>query len=274
MVTPPASTSGRGRSPRVHKRTIIELHLEVLHECEAAEWQNVKDDYLQILVQEFMGGHKGHSSSLDARSTNQALSRNNVPSTESDGIDRCPPNEDNPDACSCMETTQLETDRAPPKEDNPDPWNCMENIKLDAEHNEDNGVSGQRTLGARGNIPSVEMKKDAWTKWVAQPHALMHIYGEEQWFQHLLNNVQEATATHKGEVPIADKGIAVEQVMATEDSVRDLPRSQPLHPQPYMKKPLTAKLWMLLLASVIHGCEIENIMQDRELYLDELLDTL
>ncbi|KJP84678.1 hypothetical protein AK88_05690, partial [Plasmodium fragile] len=78
--TQPASAAERRgqRPPRVHKRTIIELHLEVLNECEATEWENVKDDYLHILVEEFMGGHKGHSSSLHAPTTNEGLSGNNV----------------------------------------------------------------------------------------------------------------------------------------------------------------------------------------------------
>ncbi|KJP84924.1 hypothetical protein AK88_05444 [Plasmodium fragile] len=65
----------RRRQPRVHKRTIIELHLEVLNECEATVWENVKDDYWKIVVEEFaqdlMRDGKGHSSSLDAPSTNQ-----------------------------------------------------------------------------------------------------------------------------------------------------------------------------------------------------------
>ncbi|KJP84773.1 hypothetical protein AK88_05594, partial [Plasmodium fragile] len=104
----PAQRRRRGRRPpRVHKRTIIELHLEVLHECEAAEWENVKDDYLQILVEEFMGGNHGHSSSLDVCTPDDGLatqdSTTNTDSptrdkpTDSDGKDPCPPNEQDPD---------------------------------------------------------------------------------------------------------------------------------------------------------------------------------
>ncbi|KJP85112.1 hypothetical protein AK88_05251, partial [Plasmodium fragile] len=49
----PPSTSGSARPPRVHTRTIIELHLEVLNQCEATDWENVKEDYLQIVVKQF-----------------------------------------------------------------------------------------------------------------------------------------------------------------------------------------------------------------------------
>ncbi|KJP84844.1 hypothetical protein AK88_05523 [Plasmodium fragile] len=145
----------RRRQPRVHKRTIIELHLEVLHECEVAEWDTVQDDYLKILVEEFMGGNHGHSSSLDAPITNQALSRNNVastldPPTDSEQTDTCPPHDPDPWSCMetiqlatdpaasneddrwrCMETIQLATDPCAPNEHDPDPWSCMETIPLE-----------------------------------------------------------------------------------------------------------------------------------------------
>ncbi|KJP86098.1 hypothetical protein AK88_04289 [Plasmodium fragile] len=119
----------------LHPRTIIDIHLEVLNECEATEWENVKDDYLQIVVQEFaqdlMRDPIMCSSILDAPSTNQGLSGINGSSTvdppiDSDGIDPCRPNEDNPDPWSCMETIQLETDTS--ASNDPDPWNCMETI--------------------------------------------------------------------------------------------------------------------------------------------------
>ncbi|KJP89617.1 hypothetical protein AK88_00828 [Plasmodium fragile] len=307
MVTPPASTSGRGGSPRVHKRTIIELHLEVLNECEAAAWENVKDDYWKIVVQAFanelMRDAKGYSSSLDAPITNQDLSGNNVSSTDSAETDPCPPHD--PDPCSCMETAPLDTDPSPPNDDDPDPWSCMETIQLatdrspptaddpwscmetmqfetdpcppnaddpdpcscmehidlDAQHNahSDHGDAtsectqwinwidrhkhllqacttqpwflqltadwkqylrthmaatddnGNREFGQHGNGSSTQMKKDAWKKWVAKQHRQMSMYGPEEWFQHLLNTVQEETASHKREVPAVDTDLEVDK---------------------------------------------------------------
>ncbi|KJP85437.1 hypothetical protein AK88_04940 [Plasmodium fragile] len=163
---PPALTSARARPPRVHKRTIIELHLEMLNECEVAAWENVKDDYLHILVEAFMGDRNGHSGS-PASSSNHDSPGTNVastlhPSTDIDGIDPCSPhdcdscscmetiqlatdrsapNAADPDPCSCMETIQFATDTSPPTEDDPDPWRCMETIPLATDPcppNEDN----------------------------------------------------------------------------------------------------------------------------------------
>ncbi|KJP85615.1 hypothetical protein AK88_04728 [Plasmodium fragile] len=340
----------RRRPPRVHKRTIIELHLEVLHECEATAWENVKDDYLQIVVEEFaqdlMRDGNGYSSS-PASSSNHDSPGTNVSSTldppiDSDGTDPCPPhdpdpwtcmqtiqldqdpsppNEDNPDAWSCMETIQLATDPCPPNEE--DRWTCMEHIDLDAEQHahsdhgdatsectqwinwidrnkhilrdcttqpwfshlkadwkqyqrahmaehEHNGVSGQRTLGEAAILQMNKLR--LWKEWVAQQHRKMSTYSEQERFKHLLNNVQEETVSAKGDVPAVDTDFDVEHVMTAEDllQVRDLPCTQ-LHHAPHMTKPLTAKTWILILALVIEHCEVERSLQEKELYLDALL---
>ncbi|KJP87061.1 hypothetical protein AK88_03347 [Plasmodium fragile] len=122
----------------------------------------------------------------------------------------------------------------------------------------------------------MERKKlDLWKEWVAQQHRQMRMYGEAQWFQHLLNTVQQETVSQTREIPGVETHVEVEKVLGTEDilRVRDVPRTQ-LHPQPYMKTVLTAKTWILILALVIEQCELERSLQEKELYLDELLDKL
>ncbi|KJP86073.1 hypothetical protein AK88_04264 [Plasmodium fragile] len=126
-----------------------------------------------------------------------------------------------------------------------------------------------------GHIPSADMTKlRFWKEWVAQHHALMHIYGEQEWFQRLLNNVQDETVPQNGQAPIVENDLEVEKVTAAEDilSVRAVPRTQ-LHPQSYMQQPLTAKTCILLLALIIEECELECRLQEKELYVDALLQT-
>ncbi|KJP84862.1 hypothetical protein AK88_05507 [Plasmodium fragile] len=374
----PASTSARRRRPpRVHKRTIIELHLEVLNECEATEWENVKEDYLQILVEAFARALErdanGHSSFPNAPSTNQGLPGTNVtftmdPPTDADGTDACPPhdpdpwscmeniqlathpcapNEDDPDPCSametiplatcpsasneedrwnCMETIPLATEPCAPNADDPDPWSCMETIQLEEEgtpapfpsssdpgdatsacthwinwidrhkhmlractrqtwfnalkldwkqflreHMVPNGASGEHRKAA-----SMESKKHAWKEWVGKQHALMHIYSAQEWFKHLLETIEHETESQKGEVPGVETDLELEKVPAAEDMlrVRDVPRSQPLHEHYYQQKHLISKLWILILALVIQQCELECRLQEKELYVDDLLHKL
>ncbi|KJP85746.1 hypothetical protein AK88_04616 [Plasmodium fragile] len=313
----PASAAARRRRrpPRVHRRTIIDLHLEVLNECEAAAWEHVKDDYLQIVLQEFAqecaqelmreqdttNNILGVPTSHAALATHDATTR--APPTHTDGTDPCPPNEHEPDAWSCMDTMQLATDRSAPHysvlcavranaNSAPDhinwitwidrnkyllracttqPWflqlkaNWKQHVREHMAADEDHG---QRAFG---EVATLEMRKlRLWKAWVAKQHDLMNTYSEEQWFQHLLNSVEEETVPEKGDIH------GVEHVMAAEDMLRltHVPRSQPLHPQLYMTKPLTAQTWILILALVIEQCEIECRLQETELYVDDLLQQL
>ncbi|ANQ07759.1 SICA antigen [Plasmodium coatneyi] len=45
----------RGVDGRVCHRTIIDIHLEVLDECQKEDLHSTKEDFLKILVEEFMG---------------------------------------------------------------------------------------------------------------------------------------------------------------------------------------------------------------------------
>ncbi|KJP85048.1 hypothetical protein AK88_05318 [Plasmodium fragile] len=325
-------------------RTIIELHLEVLNECEVTEWENVKDDYLQILVEEFaqelMRDDDRNNNMLGVSTRSDGLSRNHVSSTDSKGTDPCP--DGDPDPCKCMDNIQFATDPCPPTADDPDPWSCMETIQLEEEQSpaltgpEDatsectqwinwidrnkyllrecttqpwflqlkaewkqylsqhwtDEVSAHREFGERGNMPSAEMKKvRLWKQWVSQQHRQMSTYTEEEWFQHLLNNVEEEKTEekwsqreqtlHVSNIPTAQEGAthAEAEPRAPENipftKVKEPEQQQDHHPELRHTEQLTAqKLWMLILASVIEECEIENIMQDRELYVDALLHKL
>ncbi|KJP85107.1 hypothetical protein AK88_05259 [Plasmodium fragile] len=327
----------RRRQPRVNRRTIIELHLEVLNECEATEWQHVKEDYLQILVQEFMGGNNGHSSFPDAPTTKQGLSGSNVSSTDSDGKDPCPRNEDDPDPCSCMETIQLEpgpcrphdpdawscmetiplaTDPSASNDEDYDPWSCMETIQLATDRcppNEDDRWNCMETIQlqtgpCRPNAEDrwncmetiqLDTAPDAhssprnecpipdhtnWINWIDRHKHIVRACTGQPWFNALKSEWKQHLRDHMvanedngvyGHSEFVDKDVEVEKAMAAEHMlrVRDLPRSQ-LHQPPHMKKRLTAKTWILLLALVIEQCELERNLQETESYVDDLLDKL
>ncbi|KJP85655.1 hypothetical protein AK88_04686 [Plasmodium fragile] len=328
--THPASTSGTGRPPRVHKRTIIELDLEVLHECEATEWESVKDDYLQIVVeecaQELMRDVDTNNSILHVPNSHASVTTHDSTTDHSTTLDSCRPNEEDPDPCKCTETILLATEPCRPTEEDPDPCSCMETIHTDTEQspstgcghatsectqwinwidrhkhilrecttqpwflqlkadwkqylrdhmaaNEDNGVSAHSEFGEAATLD--RKKLDAWKEWVSQQHRQMSMYGQEEWFKHLLNSVEAETVPGKRAVPGVATDVEVQQVMVAEDilRVKVVPWSQ-LHPQLYLNKPLCAKTWILLLALVIEQCEVDRSVQEKELYVDDLLEKL
>ncbi|KJP85439.1 hypothetical protein AK88_04942 [Plasmodium fragile] len=187
---PPASTSARARPPRVHKRTIIELHLEVLHECEVAAWENVKDDYLHILVEEFMAGHNTCTSSSnvctrdDGLATQDSTTNADSPTrdtpSDSEQTDPCRPH--NPDPWSCMEIIQLATDPCAPHDD--DRWSCMETIQLDhAQHRpSDNGDATSACT--------------QWINWIDHHKHLLHECMTQPWFNALKTEWKQYLREH------------------------------------------------------------------------------
>ncbi|KJP84962.1 hypothetical protein AK88_05401 [Plasmodium fragile] len=137
---PSSTCARRRRHPRVHKRTIIELHLEVLNECEVTEWENVKHDYLKIVVEQFardlQQDEETNNNILGVSTSNHGLPGTHVSSTldaptDADGTD--PSRHDEDDPWSCMENIQLATDPAASNHDDSDPWSCMETIRLAAD---------------------------------------------------------------------------------------------------------------------------------------------
>ncbi|KJP85648.1 hypothetical protein AK88_04720, partial [Plasmodium fragile] len=182
----PASTSARGqRPPRVHKRTIIELHLEVLHECEATEWENVKDDYLQILVeafaQELMRDEATNNNILVVSTADQGPPGINVSSTvdtptDADGTHTSPPNDEDPDPWSCMQHIQLETDPCLPHEQDPDPWKCMETIHLEQQTSHSQPAATNAT-SAPDHIN--------WITWIDRNKHLLRACTGQPWFLQL-----------------------------------------------------------------------------------------
>ncbi|KJP84680.1 hypothetical protein AK88_05688 [Plasmodium fragile] len=224
-------------------------------------------------------------------------------------------NEEHPDPWKCMESIQLDDEQTRPSDHGDETAACTHWInwiartkhllracttqpwflQLQAEWKQyyqqhaENGVYGQRALGEAANPPM--HKLDAWNGWVAQQHALMHIYGAEEWFQHLLNSVEEENTEETGsqrEQTLNANNIPTAQELATDaEAQKRAPANIPLtrvkdpeqqhhhHPHLLHTEHLTAhKLWMLILAAVIEECELEHSMQDRELYLDALLEQL
>ncbi|KJP85190.1 hypothetical protein AK88_05184 [Plasmodium fragile] len=343
----------RRRHPRVHKRTIIELHLELLNECEATAWENVKDDYLQIVVQEFaqefaqdlMRDEETNNNILDVSTSHASVTTHDsttdhsttADSTTDDSKTRDPtetdtfsPNEDDP--WSCMESIHTATEQSPATgpEDatsyctqwitwmernkhilracTTQPWflqltaDWKQYLLAHMAANDDNVVSAHREFRDAATVPMMKLR--LWKEWVAQQHELMNIYGEEAWFQYLWSNIaQSGVVTEEDGMPeqirtvegvshihtvdekpttfVTDQGPPVEKELKVEGAleggsalkVRHLPQQQ-LHPQPYMKKRLTATIWMLLLALIIEECELECRLQQTQLYVDELLHKL
>ncbi|CAI7718662.1 STP1 protein [Plasmodium vivax] len=233
------------------KKTIIDIHLEVLDECQKDQWELNKRDFHEIILDEFMKDANivcSHTSYSDSIITNMCNNEEIVKK-------------------KTLWVKWIERNKSTLEECKNENWFNMLKIEWKQAHNEylqKIEESEQSQLNERKNIPLIEMQKDIWRQWVAKQHKLMEMYSEKEWFMYLLKCVEEEP--NELETENSNENVSLTNLEELE--------KQKLYQQLYKKKQLTAKLWMLILALVVEECEIEDNTNDKELYLDSFLQNL
>ncbi|SCA59940.1 Pvstp1, putative [Plasmodium vivax] len=233
------------------KKTIIDIHLEVLDECQKDQWELNKRDFQEIILDEFMKDANivcSHSSYNDSIITNMCNS-------EEIGKEKT------------LWVNWIERNKGTLEECKNEIWFNM----LKSEWKQEQYIylqkieeSEQSQLNEKKNIPLIEMQKDIWRQWVAKQHKLMEMYSEKDWFMHLLKCVEE----EPNELETENSNEKVSLINLDELE------KQKLYQQLYKKKQLIAKLWILILSLVVEECENEDNINDKELYLDSFLQNL
>nr|CAB96701.1 Pvstp1 [Plasmodium vivax] len=233
------------------KKTIIDIHLEVLDECQKDQWELNKGDFQEIILDEFM---------KDANIVCSHLSNNdpiitNMCNSEEIGKEKT------------LWVNWIERNKGTLEECKNEIWfNMLKSEWKQEQHEYLQKIeeSEQSQLNEKKNIPLIEMQKDIWRQWVAKQHKLMEMYSEKEWFMYLLKCVEEEP--NELETENSNENVSLTNLEELE--------KQKLYQQLYKKKQLTAKLWMLILALVVEECEIEDNTNDKELYLDSFLQIL
>ncbi|GAB69462.1 Pvstp1, partial [Plasmodium cynomolgi strain B] len=289
---------------RRRKTIIIDIHLEVLDEFQTQDRELTREDFLQIIVDEFMqherefleGKHTvgGHSSNHDSWRTGSI--EMNMRNRDEIGIEKILPwnvhgNVNSNLNCDVKLNTNwidwIQRNKGFLEECKHQPWfhalkaewkqEQHEYIQREYGKIEESGKmaeSTQNPLSAfheKNDIPFIEMQKGLWRQWVSKQHKLMDMYKEQDWFMNLLNDIEEKEVE---EVLTVEEAVEVEVVGEEEVlGVEELEKQQ-LYQEFHKRKQLVAKLWMLILALVIEECEMEDNIHDKELYLDSLLQNL
>ncbi|CAG9482899.1 unnamed protein product [Plasmodium vivax] len=233
------------------KKTIIDIHLEVLDECQKDQWELNKRDFHEIILDEFMKDANivcSHTSYSDSIITNMCNNEEIVKK-------------------KTLWVKWIERNKSTLEECKNENWFNMLKIEWKQAQNEylqKIEESEQSQLNERKNIPLLEIQKNIWRQWVAKQHKLMEMYSEKYWFMHLLKCVEEEP--NELETENSNENVSLINLEELE--------KQKLYQQLYKKKQLIAKLWMLILALVVEECEIEDNTNDKELYLDSFLQIL
>ncbi|CAG9485286.1 unnamed protein product [Plasmodium vivax] len=233
------------------KKTIIDIHLEVLDECQKGQWELNKGDFIEIIMDEFMKDEK--------------IIYNNLSSSDSIGANMC--NSEEIAKQKILWNHWMENHKYTLEMHKNETWfNTLkaEWKKEQHEYLQKIEESKESELNERKNIPLLEIQKDIWRQWVSKQHKLMEMYKEKDWFKNLLKCIEEEPNELETENPVENISLTNLEELET----------QKLYQELYKKKQLIAKLWMLILLLVVEECEIEDNINDKELYLDRFLESL
>ncbi|SBS95258.1 STP1 protein [Plasmodium ovale curtisi] len=176
----------RGGKKNDHK-TIIDIHMELLNECKNDSWELNKNDFLEICLEEFIG----EKNKIYANLENTALLTKNISIRNPTEVttllwdkwtETYIPILGNFKRGNAFKLLQYQ-------------WKKEEKAYLEKIQSENN------ILDEKNKIPSVDLKKDIWRKWIKKQATLIQQYKKEQWFKSLVEQIEDVSDEYKkGEI--------------------------------------------------------------------------
>ncbi|KMZ87935.1 Pvstp1 [Plasmodium vivax Brazil I] len=227
-------------------KTIVEIHMEVLEECKREEWELIREDFLEIVLQEFM---KNESDTCESTSSNDLIGEDSHNSDEmyiQKHLWHTWEDEHKHIFDKLKEKTWFHS--------------LKKEWKREQEGLQENELSECDQLNGEQYVPFIERQKCVWAKWVSKQRIRMEQYAEVGWFDKLIEQYQKETNHY---VEKATNNTSAPKVNKTKHEA-DNHESCVL-----TKKELITKVWMLILMMVLDECKEEDDLQNRELYLDD-----
>ncbi|KMZ81782.1 Pvstp1 [Plasmodium vivax India VII] len=227
-------------------KTIVEIHMEVLEECKREEWELIREDFLEIVLQEFM---KNESDTCESTSSNDLIGADSHNSDEmyiQKHLWHTWEDEHKHIFDKLKEKTWFHS--------------LKKEWKREQEGLQENELSECDQLNGEQYVPFIERQKCVWGKWVSKQRIRMEQYAEVGWFDKLIEQYQKETNHY---VEKATNNTSAPKVNKTKHEA-DNHESCVL-----TKKELITKVWMLILMMVLDECKEEDDLQNRELYLDD-----
>ncbi|KNA00963.1 hypothetical protein PVNG_03070 [Plasmodium vivax North Korean] len=220
--------------------------MEVLEECKREEWELIREDFLEIVLQEFM---KNESDTCESTSSNDLIGEDSHNSDEmyiQKHLWHTWEDEHKHIFDKLKEKTWFHS--------------LKKEWKREQEGLQENELSECDQLNGEQYVPFIERQKCVWGKWVSKQRIRMEQYAEVGWFDKLIEQYQKETNHY---VEKATNNTSAPKVNKTKHEA-DNHESCVL-----TKKELITKVWMLILMMVLDECKEEDDLQNRELYLDD-----
>ncbi|CAA9987782.1 SICAvar, type II [Plasmodium knowlesi strain H] len=171
---------------KLYKKSIIQIHLEVLDECQKGDADLMKNEFLRIIVEEYMKNEKIPSDYVPKEQTRSSglgfrvsASEDSFPSESSNSVQYW--------------INWIEKNKNLLEEIKREPWfheiksywkeYLKEHLKMQ--------VSDESPLRDDSDVSFLGRKKNLWKQWIAKQHDLMELNSERDWFKNLLSNLDK-----------------------------------------------------------------------------------
>ncbi|SBT53939.1 STP1 protein [Plasmodium ovale wallikeri] len=235
-----------------NKKTLIEVHMEVLEEYKSDEWELHKGDFLEICLRGFINDENDFYSNFP----NSKLTINNIKNEKT--IEDIKKQE-------ILWNNWIENHRNILKQWKKEEWFHILKNKWRKEqqiYKEKKYKLQENTLNEQ-DTHSIVSQKDIWKHWISKQAALIDMVNKEDWFKSILYaQDKEKDNYHINEYNKST--VTTETILKNERSNHGYSRS----------KDITQKLMVQIHMMVLEECIKEEIIKQKELCIDNFIEDI
>ncbi|SBT74268.1 STP1 protein [Plasmodium ovale] len=234
------------------RKAIIDIHMEMLNECNNDEWELNKNDFLEICLEEFIREQKKIYASSEY--TNLIMKSISTKKTKGDKVvlwdnwaETFTPIWENFKRGNTFKILQYE-------------WKKEENSYFDKIEEQNS------SLNENEKFSYIEIKKDIWRRWISKQTKLIEQYKEEQWFKSLVEELENVSDEYK-------KGKIMDDIFV--ENIKELENKKNSEQLYKLGKHIfQIKVLIQILMMVIEECIKEENPEQTEVVLDNLINKL
>ncbi|KAI4833799.1 uncharacterized protein MKS88_000219 [Plasmodium brasilianum] len=231
-------------------KTIIEVHMQVLEECRNEDWENKKEEFLKICLDEF----KKKDYRTYPNLTYNDLITENIKS--SNDIEKQ----------NILWNKWVETHRYLFAKLKKEDWynNLKNEWKKELAYIQEIDKLKKKSSNENRKIPFLEIEKDLWKQWISKNCNIIEQYLEQEWLKVLTEKLQSISEECVSEETINYISLINIEELQNKENYKELYK--------YIKKKLLTKLCILVLMSILEECTKEVNFNNRESYFDSSIN--
>ncbi|SBT72987.1 STP1 protein [Plasmodium ovale] len=235
-----------------NKKTLIEVHMEVLEECKNNEWELYKGDFLEICLRGFIN----KENETYQKFPNSKLTINNIKNEKT--IEDIQKQE-------ILWNNWIENHRNILEQWKKEEWFHMLKNKWrneEQKYKEKNDKLQENILNEQATH-SIVSQKDIWKQWISKQATLIDMFNKEDWFKSIVYvQDKEKDLYHINEYN--DISVTTETQLKNEKSNLEYCRS----------KDIIQKLMVQIHMMVLEECIKEDIIKQKELCIDNFIEDI